>query len=148
MLIREAVDCVEEEDVEDPEEDEAGERSGESKMGCCYCVAPEDCELQGEIAREEPEGEGEEPHHDLSLQEKGGEDADISQGGLTAGGDVPHEVPDELMRKVNESRDGEGQEDPGHYLTGRVWVVREARTGGDVDQAHLYRRLPRSLSLK
>ena len=30
ILIREAVDCVEEEDVEDPEEDEAGERSGES----------------------------------------------------------------------------------------------------------------------
>ena len=116
-------------------------------MGGCYCVAPEDCELQGEIAREEPEGEGKETHHDLSLQEEGGEDADISQGGLTAGRDVPHEVPDELMRKVNDSLDGEGEEDPGQYLTGRVWVVSQARTGGDVDQTHLSKRLARSLSL-
>ena len=147
ILIREAVDCVEEEDVEDPEEDEAGERSGESQMGGCYCVAPEDCELQREIAREEPEGEGEEPHHDLGLQQEGGEDADISQGGLTAGWDVPQEVPDKLMRKVNDSLHGDGEDDPGQYLTGRVWVVGQVGTGGDVRPPHLHTRLGLFLSL-
>ena len=113
----------------------------------CYCVAPEDCQLQGEITRDEPDGEGKETRHDLNLQEEGGEDADISQGGLTAGWDVPHEVPDKPMRKVTDSLHGDGEDDPGQYLTGRVWVVGQVGTGRDVRPPHLPSRLGLFLSL-
>ena len=131
ILIREAVDGVEEEDVGDPEEDEAGETGGEGEVGGRDSVAPEDCELQGEISREESEGEGKETRQHLNLQQEGSEYADISQGGLTAGRDVAHIVPDKLVGKVNDSLDGEGKDDPCQYLTGRVGVVRELRARRD-----------------
>ena len=118
-------------------------------MGGRDGVAPEDGELQGEISRDESEGEGKETSQDLKLQQEGGEDADISQGGPTAGRDVPHEVPDKLVREVTDSLEGEGKDDPGQYLTGRAGVVRQVRTSreGDVSLVHLHTRLGLSFPL-
>ena len=102
-------------------------------MGGNDGVAPEDCQLQREVSRDQPEAEREQPSGDLQLQEEGGGDADVRQSSLAAWRNVPHVVPDELMGQVNGSLNGDGQDDSSKYFKGSVWIAILIVADRDVD---------------